>query len=60
MKKAVIKTGGKQYLVTQGEEYVIERLKDSGKTVQFTPLLIVDGDKISVGKPTVEKAVIKS
>ena len=60
MKKAVIKTGGKQYLVTQGEEYVIERLKDSGKTVQFTPLLIVDGDKISVGKPTVEKAVVKA
>ena len=39
---------------------VIERLKDSGKTVQFTPLLIVDGDKISVGKPTVEKAVVKA
>lgn len=53
MKKAVIATGGKQYLVAEGETIEVELLKSEGKTATFTPLLTIDGDKISVGTPEV-------
>jgi large subunit ribosomal protein L21 len=51
MKKAVIATGGKQYLVSEGETLEIELLKASDKTVSFEPLLVIDGDKTQVGTP---------
>lgn len=53
MKKAVIATGGKQYLVTEGETIEVELLKDAGKTASFVPLLVIDGDKTTVGAPDV-------
>lgn len=53
MKKAVIATGGKQYLVAEGETLEVELLKQEGKTAQFTPLLVIDGDKTTVGTPEV-------
>ncbi len=54
MKKAVIATGGKQYVVAEGEEITIERLKTDGTTVTFDALLVVDGDKTTVGTPLVK------
>lgn len=53
MKKAVIATGGKQYLVAEGETLAIELLKQDGKTATFAPLLVIDGDKTTVGTPEV-------
>ena len=53
MKKAVIVTGGKQYVVSEGETLAVELIKDAGKTVSFTPLLVIDGDKTTVGTPEV-------
>src|SRR2546423_9709653 len=53
MKKAVIAAGGKQYIVSEGETLEVELLKIDGKTTTFTPLLVMDGDKISVGAPEV-------
>ena len=53
MKKAVIATGGKQYLVAEGETLNIELLKQEGKTATFAPLLVIDGDKTTVGLPEV-------
>lgn len=53
MKKAVIVTGGKQYLVTEGETLEVELLKTEGKTATFVPLLVIDGDKTEVGAPEV-------
>lgn len=58
MKKAVIATGGKQYVVSVGDTINVELLKTSGKTVDFEALLIADGDKIEVGTPVVEKAKV--
>ena len=58
MKKAVIATGGKQYIVTEGETIVIEKLKDADKTVSFDALLVIDGDKATVGAPTVKDAKV--
>ncbi len=47
---AIIKTGGKQYRVQEGQSLLIERLPDAdGDTVQLTPLLIVDGEDLRDG-----------
>lgn len=58
MKKAVIATGGKQYLVTEGETLQVELLHSEAKTATFEPLLVIDGDAVSVGAPTVEKTKV--
>jgi large subunit ribosomal protein L21 len=58
MKKAVIATGGKQYIVTEGETIEVELLHAEGKTVTFEPLMVIDGSSISVGTPTVAKATV--
>lgn len=58
MKKAVIATGGKQYLVAEGETLQVELLKQEGKTASFQPLLVIDGDKVTVGAPMVEKVMV--
>lgn len=54
MKKAVIQTGGKQYIVQEGETVEVELIKDAGKSVSFQPLLLVDGDKTEIGRPSLE------
>lgn len=53
MKKAVIVTGGKQYLVGEGETVDVELLKSDKDKVSFEPLMVIDGDKTSVGAPAV-------
>lgn len=58
MKKAVIATGGKQYLVSEGEKLEVELLHADGKTVNFDALMVIDGDDVKVGTPTVEKAKV--
>ena len=58
MKKAVISTGGHQYIVSEGENLSVELIHDLGKTVNFDALLVIDGDKVQVGAPTVEKVVV--
>src|SRR5690349_18000707 len=46
---AVIKTGGKQYKVAEGEKLNVERVGASGAEVSFTPVLLVDGDSVLAG-----------
>ena len=60
---AIIKTGGKQYRVQQGESLLVERLPDDdGATVTLLPLLYVDGETVVDGddlaKVTVEAKVL--
>ena len=57
MKRAVIQTGGKQYLVNEGEELEVELL-EPGKNVVFEPLLVIDGESVAVGAPFVEGAKV--
>ena len=57
MKKAVIATGGKQYLVTEGQELLVEKLNEKGE-LTFEPYLVIDGDNVSVGEPTVSGAKV--
>jgi large subunit ribosomal protein L21 len=60
MKKAVIATGGKQYLVTEGETLEVELLHADGEKIAFEPLLVIDGDSVSVGAPVVAKAKVSA
>ncbi len=58
---AVVKTGGKQYRVKQGQSLLVERLPvDDGSTVRLQPLLYVDGDTVVEGGQgvTVEARVL--
>ncbi|KKS94298.1 MAG: 50S ribosomal protein L21 [Candidatus Jacksonbacteria bacterium RIFCSPLOWO2_02_FULL_43_9] len=58
---AIIKTGGKQYQVTEGMVIAIEKLVGEGNSiVEFEPFLIAeeDGSKVSVGTPTVAGAKV--
>jgi|SRR3990167_5317748 len=57
MKKAVIMTGGKQYIVSEDETLDVELLDDTKKLV-FEPLLVIDGEKTVVGKPVVKDAQV--
>ena len=43
---AVIKTGGKQYRVSEGQRLEVERITPDGDEVSFTPVLVVDGDTV--------------
>lgn len=58
IKKAVIVTGGKQYLVAEGETIQVELLHATAKTVNFDALLVIDGDQTKVGTPNVDKAKV--
>jgi large subunit ribosomal protein L21 len=47
---AVIKTGGKQERVAEGERLNVERLSADGESVTFTPILLVDGEDVITGE----------
>ena len=57
---AVIETGGKQYSVAPGQSIEVDRLGVAeGDTVELDRvLLIADGEKVTVGKPTIEGAKV--
>ena len=43
---AVIKTGGKQYRVSEGQQLQVERLAEPEAEVELAPVLLVDGDDV--------------
>ena len=57
---AIIETGGKQYKVALGQVIDVERLDvDEGNTVELDKVLfIADGDKVTVGTPTIDGAKV--
>ena len=57
---AVIRTGGKQYKVSEGETLEVERLTTApGSSAEFSDvLLVVQDSKVQVGKPTVAGAKV--
>ena len=59
---AVIKTGGKQYRVIQGETLKIETVVgEVGSAIVLDKVLMVaDGDKLSVGKPLLAGATVSA
>jgi large subunit ribosomal protein L21 len=61
MDLAVIKTGGKQYLVYPGQKIKIEKIeKKEGEEIFFdNVLLIKKGEKIEIGKPLIKGARVR-
>jgi large subunit ribosomal protein L21 len=56
---AVIRTGGKQYRVAAEDVIKIEKVAgDPGEIVQFGEVLLVGGDNVTVGAPTVAGASV--
>lgn len=57
---AVVKTGGKQYKVAQGDMIQVEKLEaEAGKSIDLTEVLMLcDGDKVTVGTPVVAGAKV--
>ena len=54
MKKAVVKIGGKQFIVAEKETLLVDLLQEGTKELTLDALLVIDGDKTQVGKPTVK------
>ena len=58
---AVLKTGGKQYKVASGDILRVEKVTgNAGDTVQFNEILMVGGDKPTIGVPTVAGAAVQA
>ena len=58
--KAVVKIGGKQFIVTEKETLLVDRLPDGTKELALDALLVIDGDKTTVGTPTVKGVAVKA
>ncbi|GHB33572.1 50S ribosomal protein L21 [Salinicola rhizosphaerae] len=59
---AVIKSGGKQYRVQEGQTLKLEKLEvPTGDSLEFDQVLLVaDGDDIKVGAPLVDGAKVSA
>ncbi|MEM7207741.1 MAG: 50S ribosomal protein L21 [Pseudomonadota bacterium] len=59
---AVVKTGGKQYRVAEGDKLRVETLKaDEGDAIELNEvLMIANGDQVTVGTPLVEGASVSA
>jgi len=58
---AVIKTGGKQYRVSEGQILRVEKLDGkAGDAVTFKEVLLVGGESTKIGRPTVAGAQVSA
>ncbi len=57
---AVIKTGGKQYRVTEGQRLEVELLGPVDTEVELTPVLLVDGGDVVAAPGDLAKATVKA
>ena len=56
---AVVKSGGKQYCVEEGEQLAVELLGDGGE-VELAPVLVVDGDRVLATPKDLEAARVSA
>jgi large subunit ribosomal protein L21 len=56
---AVIKTGGKQYRVAADDMIKVDKVRgDPGEIIQFGEVLVLGGDNVALGEPTVTGASV--
>ena len=58
--KAVVKVGGKQYIVAEKETLMVDLLPEGTKELDLDALLVIDGDKTTVGAPLVKGVKVKA
>jgi large subunit ribosomal protein L21 len=57
---AIVRTGGKQYRVAEGDVVRVEKLAaEAGETVEL-PVLLLGGDEVKVGTPLVDGATVRA
>lgn len=58
---AVIKTGGKQYKVEEGDTIRVEKLAgEKGDTITFNEILMIGGDEYVIGSPVIDGAQVSA
>src|SRR5690606_9507360 len=58
---AVVKTGGKQYRVAENDILLVEKLVgEAGDSIEFAEILMIGGDKVTIGAPLVEGASVSA
>jgi len=60
MNYAVVKIGGKQYRVSEGQTLEVENLEDTNGKAEFEVLLLVTDKGVKVGKPKVQGSKVKA
>ncbi len=61
MKLAVIKTGGKQYLVKEGDRLKLEKISaPEGDNIEFDKILLIADKEVKIGAPLVEGAKVSA
>ena len=58
--KAVVKIAGKQYIVGEKETLMVDLLPEGTKELDLDALLVIDGDKTTVGAPLVKGVKVKA
>lgn len=58
--QAVIKAGGKQYIVSPNQTLEIDLVSSDAKKLEFEPLMVIDGDKVTIGTPIVSGVKVKA
>lgn len=58
--KAVVKVGGKQFIVREKETLLVDLLPEGTKELKLDALMLIDGDKSVVGTPLVSGVTIKA
>ena len=58
--KAVVKVGGKQYVVTEKETLLVDLLPEGTKELTLDAMLVIDGATTTVGTPLVKGVVVKA
>ena len=58
--KAVVKIGGKQYIAGEKETLMVDLLPEGTKELDLDALLVIDGDKTTVGAPLVKGVKVKA
>ena len=60
MKKAVIELGGKQHLVTEGDEITVNLIHTDKSSLDLEALMVIDGKDTKIGAPTVANAKVSA
>jgi len=61
MKLAVIKTGGKQYVIKEGDKLKLEKIiAKEGDSVEFDEVLLMVDKGVKIGAPLVENAKVSA
>ncbi len=59
---ALVKTGGKQYRVAKDDKILVERIagNEGSQVILSEVVMLGDGDRVTIGTPTVEGAVVSA